>query len=137
MAMSQNFIPPSRTRGLLEGERKFATVLFADIVNSSALVADADPEEANEKLLPWLQAMVEAIGGYGGTVTQLLGDGVMALFGAPAAQEHHAVRACLAAQEIQLRCARTDEASGVPTRSACGSASARESLSLSRSAAAC
>ncbi len=114
MAMSQNFIPPSRTRGLLEGERKFATVLFADIVNSSALVADADPEEANEKLLPWLQAMVEAIGGYGGTVTQLLGDGVMALFGAPAAQEHHAVRACLAAQEIQLRCARTDEASGVP-----------------------
>ena len=114
MAMSQNFIPASRTRGLLEGERKFATVLFADIVDSSALVADADPEEANEKLLPWLQAMVEAIGGYGGTVTQLLGDGVMALFGAPTAQEHHAVRACLAAQEIQLRCARTDEAGGVP-----------------------
>ncbi len=114
MAMSQNFVPPSRTRGLLEGERKFATVLFADIVNSSALVADADPEEANEKLLPWLQAMVEAIGGYGGTVTQLLGDGVMALFGAPSAQEHHAVRACLAAQEIQLRCARTADAGGVP-----------------------
>ncbi|MDJ0946701.1 MAG: adenylate/guanylate cyclase domain-containing protein [Kiloniellales bacterium] len=114
MAVSQNYVSPSRTRGLLEGERKFATVLFADIVNSSALVADADPEEANEKLLPWLQAMVEAIDGYGGTVTQLLGDGVMALFGAPAAQEHHAIRACLAAQEIQLRCARTDEAGGVP-----------------------
>ncbi|MCG8597684.1 MAG: AAA family ATPase [Kiloniellales bacterium] len=109
MAISQSFVPPSRTRGLLEGERKFATVLFADIVNSSALVADADPEDANEKLLPWLQAMVDAIDGYGGTVTQLLGDGVMALFGAPAAQEHHAVRACLAAQEIQRRCARSDD----------------------------
>lgn len=115
MAMSQNYVSPSRTRGLLEGERKFATVLFADIVNSSALVADADPEEANEKLLPWLQAMVDAIDGYGGTVTQLLGDGVMALFGAPTAQEHHAVRACLAAQEIQLRCAQTDETVGVPS----------------------
>ena len=114
MAMSQNYVPPSRTGGPFEGERKFATVLFADIVNSSALVADADPEEANEKLLPWLQAMVDAIDGYGGTVTQLLGDGVMALFGAPNAQEHHAIRACLAAQEIQLRCARTDDAGGVP-----------------------
>ena len=112
--MSQNSGPPSRTGGPFEGERKFATVLFADIVNSSALVADADPEEANEKLLPWLQAMVDAIDGYGGTVTQLLGDGVMALFGAPNAQEHHAIRACLAAQEIQLRCARTDDAGGVP-----------------------
>ena len=115
MAMSQNHLPPSRTRGFLEGERKFATVLFADIVNSSALVADADPEDANDALLPWLQVMVEAIDGYGGTVTQLLGDGVLALFGAPNAQEHHAVRACLAAQEIQRRCALTEDAGGVPS----------------------
>ena len=127
MAMSHNHVPPShmhgllrgdrpsRTRGLLEGDRRIATVLFADIVNSSALVADEDPEDANDALLPWLQAMIEAIDGYGGTVTQLLGDGVMALFGAPNAQEHHAIRACLAAQEIQLRCARTDEEGGVPS----------------------
>ncbi len=115
MAMSQNFIPPSRRRGLLEGDRRIATVLFADIVNSSALVADVDPEDANEALLPWLQAMIDAIDGYGGTVTQLLGDGVMALFGAPNAQEHHAIRACLAAQEIQRRCARTGDEGGVPS----------------------
>ena len=99
---------------LSDGERKFATVLFADIVNSSDLVADADPEEANDLLLPWLRAMVEAVDSYGGTVTQLLGDGIMALFGAPTAQEHHAVRACLAAQEIQRRCAQT-EAQRVPS----------------------
>lgn len=107
----------SQMHGLSDGERKFATVLFADIVNSSDLVADADPEEANDLLLPWLQAMVEAVDSYGGTVTQLLGDGIMALFGAPAAQEHHAVRACLAAQEIQRRCAqtRTRGQRGVPS----------------------
>ena len=96
-------------RGLSSGERKYATVLFADIVDSSRLVAGADPEEANDKLLPWLEAMVEVIESYGGTVTQLLGDGVMALFGAPLAQEHHAVRACLAAREIHRRCAQRDD----------------------------
>ena len=82
------------------GERKFVTVMFVDIVQSAQLIADADPEDADDRLLGVLQAMIDAVQRYGGTVNQVLGDGIMALFGVPRAQEDHALRACLAADAV-------------------------------------
>jgi predicted ATPase/class 3 adenylate cyclase len=85
----------------LEGERKQVTVLFADIKGSMELLAERDPEEARRILDPILERMMAAVHRYEGTVNQVLGDGVMALFGAPLAHEDHAVRACYAALAIQ------------------------------------
>ena len=85
----------------LEGERKFVTVLFADLKGSMELVADRDPEEARKLLDPVLEHMCEAVEQYGGTVSQVMGDGIMALFGAPVAAEDHAVRAARAALTMQ------------------------------------
>jgi len=90
----------------LDGERKFVTVLFADIVRSSEIVAGSDPEDANDHLLPVLQTMIDGVHRFGGTVNQILGDGIMAVFGAPFAQEDHAARACLAAFSMQQTAAR-------------------------------
>ncbi|MEM7123772.1 MAG: adenylate/guanylate cyclase domain-containing protein [Pseudomonadota bacterium] len=87
---------------VMNGERKVVTVAFADIVQSSEFVAGHDPEDANDHLLPVLQAMIDAVHRFGGTVNQILGDGIMAVFGAPMAQEDHALRACLAAQVMQM-----------------------------------
>ncbi len=84
-----------------EGERKQVTVLFADLKGSLELLADRDPEDARRLLDPVLERMIEAVRRYEGTVNQVLGDGVMALFGAPLAQEDHAVRACYAALAMQ------------------------------------
>jgi class 3 adenylate cyclase len=89
------------SRSALEGERKQVTVLFADIKDSTELIRDLDPEEARTLLDPALQAMMEAVHRYEGTVNQVLGDGIMALFGAPLAHEDHAVRACYAALAMQ------------------------------------
>jgi len=85
----------------LEGERKHVTVLFADMKASLQLLADRDPEEARTLLDPVLDRMMEAVRHYEGTVNQVMGDGIMALFGAPLAQEDHAVRACFAALRMQ------------------------------------
>jgi class 3 adenylate cyclase/tetratricopeptide (TPR) repeat protein len=85
----------------LEGERKQVTVLFADLKGSMELLADRDPEEAREILDPVLEMMMEAVHHYEGTVNQVMGDGIMALFGAPLAHEDHAVRACYAALRMQ------------------------------------
>jgi class 3 adenylate cyclase/tetratricopeptide (TPR) repeat protein len=85
------------TRAALEGERKQVTVLFADLKGSTELIAGLDPEAARRLLDPALHAMMEAVHRYEGTVNQVLGDGIMALFGAPIAHEDHAVRACYAA----------------------------------------
>jgi class 3 adenylate cyclase len=85
----------------LEGERKQVTVLFADLKGSMELLADRDPEEARELLDPVLERMIEAVHRYEGTVNQVMGDGIMALFGAPIAHEDHAVRACYAALRMQ------------------------------------
>ena len=85
----------------LEGERKQVTVLFADLKGSMELLADRDPEEARKVLDPILERMIEAVHRYEGTVNQVMGDGVMALFGAPLAHEDHAVRACYAALRMQ------------------------------------
>ena len=88
-------------RSALEGERKQVTVLFADLKGSMELLADRDPEEARQLLDPVLERMIEAVHRYEGTVNQVMGDGIMALFGAPIAHEDHAVRACYAALRMQ------------------------------------
>jgi class 3 adenylate cyclase len=89
------------SKSALEGERKQVTVLFADLKGSMELLADRDPEEARELLDPVLERMMEAVHRYEGTVNQVMGDGIMALFGAPVAHEDHAVRACYAALRLQ------------------------------------
>ena len=89
------------SRHALEGERKQVTVLFADMKGSLELLTDRDPEEARKLLDPVLERMMEAVHRYEGTVNQVMGDGIMALFGAPLAHEDHAVRACYAALAMQ------------------------------------
>ena len=89
------------SKAALEGERKQVTVLFADLKGSMELLADRDPEEARKILDPVLERMMEAVHRYEGTVNQVMGDGIMALFGAPIACEDHAVRACYAALRMQ------------------------------------
>jgi class 3 adenylate cyclase len=88
-------------KNTLEGERKQVTVLFADLKGSMELLADRDPEEARHILDPVLERLMAAVHRYEGTVNQVLGDGIMALFGAPLAHEDHAVRACYAALAMQ------------------------------------
>jgi class 3 adenylate cyclase/tetratricopeptide (TPR) repeat protein len=89
------------SRSVLAGERKQVTVLFADLTGSMELLADRDPEEARQLLDPVLERLMAAVHRYEGTVNQIMGDGIMALFGAPIAHEDHAVRACYAALAMQ------------------------------------
>ncbi|MBI2532469.1 MAG: AAA family ATPase, partial [Deltaproteobacteria bacterium] len=89
------------SKSALEGERKQVTVLFADMKGSMELLADRDPEDARKILDPVLEHMMEAVHRYEGTVNQVMGDGIMALFGAPLAHEDHAVRACYAGLRMQ------------------------------------
>jgi len=89
------------SRAAMEGERKQVTVLFADLKGSMELLAERDPEEARHLLDPVLDRMMAAVHLYEGTVNQVMGDGIMALFGAPLAHEDHAVRACYAALRMQ------------------------------------
>jgi class 3 adenylate cyclase/tetratricopeptide (TPR) repeat protein len=89
------------SRAAVEGERKQVTVLFADLKGSMELLAGRDPEDARKLLDPVLEHMMEAVHRYEGTVNQVMGDGIMALFGAPIAHEDHAVRACYAALRMQ------------------------------------
>ncbi|MGH7899707.1 MAG: adenylate/guanylate cyclase domain-containing protein, partial [Candidatus Binatia bacterium] len=89
------------SRSALEGERKQVTVLFADMKGSMEFLADRDPEEAGKILDRVLAHMAEAVHRYEGTVNQVSGDGIMALFGAPLAHEDHALRAAYAALRMQ------------------------------------
>src|SRR5258706_8958708 len=106
------------SRAALAGERKQVTVLFADMQGSMELLADRDPEEAGRILDQVLEQMMEAVHRYEGTVNQVMGDGIMALFGAPLAHENHAVRAPSAALRMQESVAQYAEgvfrAHGVP-----------------------
>ncbi len=107
LASSQAHIPTHLaekilgSRRALEGERKQVTILFADLKGSMELLANRDPEDARKLLDPVLEQMMEAVHRYEGTVNQVMGDGIMALFGAPLAHEDHAVRACYAALRMQ------------------------------------
>lgn len=89
------------TRASIEGERKLVTALFADVQGSTELLADLDADQARQLLDPVLNRMMDAVHRYEGTVNQVMGDGMMALFGAPLAHEDHAVRACYAALHMQ------------------------------------
>ena len=106
-AAPQAYTPPHladkilTSRAAMVGERKQVTVLFADLKGSMELLADRDPEEARRLLDAVLERMMEAVHRYEGTVNQVMGDGIMALFGAPLAHEDHAVRACYAALRMQ------------------------------------
>src|SRR3954454_554713 len=89
------------SRAALEGERKQVTVLFADLVGSTDLIRDLDPEDGRALLEPAVEAMLAAVHRFEGTVCRVMGDGIMALFGAPLAHEDHAARACYAALTMQ------------------------------------
>ena len=82
------------------GERKYVTVLFADVVGSTASMAGLDPEDARELIEPTITIIGQIVQDHGGTVCKTMGDGLMALFGAPLAQEDHANRACQAALDV-------------------------------------
>jgi class 3 adenylate cyclase/tetratricopeptide (TPR) repeat protein len=97
-------------RPALAGERKQVTVLFADLKDSTELIRGLDPEAAQQLLDPALHHMMDAVHRFEGTVNQVLGDGIMALFGAPIAHEDHALRACYAALAMQAAMRTTTEA---------------------------
>jgi class 3 adenylate cyclase len=87
----------------LQGERKQVTVLFCDLTNSTALAARVGPETMHTLLNQFFAWALTEVHRYEGTINQFLGDGFMALFGAPIAHEDHARRAVLAALGLQRR----------------------------------
>jgi len=89
------------SKSALEGERKQVTVLFADIKDSTEMIKDLDPEAAQQQLDPAIHIMMDAVHRFEGTVNQVLGDGIMSIFGAPISHEDHAARACYAALAMQ------------------------------------
>lgn len=110
---SASLQPPRR----LLPERKQVAVLFADVSGSTQRIARSDPEEARHYLDQALGLMKAAVGAYGGTISQTLGDGVLALFGAPSADEDYVLRACLAGQDIQRRSIEWNRSVGDDARS--------------------
>ena len=84
-----------------EGERKMVTALFVDIIGSTELGQDLDPEEARAIIDPALALMIEAVRRYDGYVVQSTGDGIFALFGAPVAREDHPQRTLYTAMRMQ------------------------------------
>jgi len=86
-----------------DSERRFVTILRADVIDSTGLVAELDPEEAVSRLEPALAAMRGAVRQFGGIVSKELGDGLAAVFGAPIADDNHAPLACHAAIELVRR----------------------------------
>lgn len=85
----------------MPGERKPVTMLFADVTGSTALTETLDSEETHDILYGATRRMCESVENYGGTVCRFMGDGIMAMFGAPVASEHHAIDACRAALRMQ------------------------------------
>ena len=92
--------------GMVRADRRFVTAFFCDVVNSSQMVIPHDPEDAYDQLSGLIDIMRRHVMAFGGTICQTLGDGVYAVFGAPVAQENHAVRACFAADGILREVAR-------------------------------
>ncbi|HEY4596844.1 MAG TPA: adenylate/guanylate cyclase domain-containing protein, partial [Thermoanaerobaculia bacterium] len=103
----QSYTPPHlaaqilQSRSALEGERKQVTVLFCDLVGSTALAERLGPETMHLLLNRFFELALSEVHRYEGTINQFLGDGFMALFGAPIAHEDHARRAALAALGLQ------------------------------------
>jgi class 3 adenylate cyclase len=106
-ASPRTYTPPHlahqilNSRSVLEGERKQVTVLFCDIVDSTALAERVGAEAMHALLSGFFELGLSEIHRYEGTINQFLGDGFMALFGAPVAHEDHARRAVLAAFGVQ------------------------------------
>jgi class 3 adenylate cyclase len=86
-----------------DSERKFVTILRADLIHSTGLIAELEPEEALRRLEPALTAMRAAVRQFGGIVSKEMGDGLTAVFGAPVADDNHAPLACHAAIELVQR----------------------------------
>jgi class 3 adenylate cyclase/tetratricopeptide (TPR) repeat protein len=103
----QSYIPRTladkilATRSSIEGERKLVTVLFADVKGSTSIGENLDPEELRSIIEKSYEISLKEIHRFEGTVNQFLGDGFMALFGAPIAHEDHAIRAIHSALAIQ------------------------------------
>jgi class 3 adenylate cyclase/tetratricopeptide (TPR) repeat protein len=101
-----------RSGGAMLGERKHVTVIFADVRDSTALIDQLDPEEALQILGPVLKSLMDAVHHHDGFVNQTLGDGIMALFGAPIAREDHAVQACSAAIAMRTAVSELNQRTG-------------------------
>jgi len=93
--------PIAAHRQVGDGERKRVTVLFADLKGSTAAIEGLDPEAALNRIEPAVQIMIRLVHRYEGVVCRRLGDGILAIFGAPTAHEDHAVRACFSALGMQ------------------------------------
>src|SRR5262249_38248370 len=91
----------SASTAAISGERRYLTVMFCDLVGSTSLSAQLDAEEWRDLVGSYLDAASEAVTEMGGWVAKKLGDGLMALFGYPTAQENDAERAARAALSIQ------------------------------------
>jgi class 3 adenylate cyclase/tetratricopeptide (TPR) repeat protein len=89
------------SRVSLEGERKYVTVMFADVANFTSLSEKLDPEDVHTIMDGCFRILMEETHKFEGTINQFTGDGIMALLGAPVAHEDHAERACHAALSIQ------------------------------------
>ena len=89
------------SKSALEGERKQVTVMFTDVSGFTSMSERLDPEEVHSIMDRAFEVILAAVHGYEGTINQFLGDGVMALFGAPIAHEDHAGRALRAALAVQ------------------------------------
>ena len=110
---------PARARSDF-AEYKQVTVMFADVVGSMRIAAALGPERLREIMAELMQRSTAVVQRYGGTVDKFTGDGLMAVFGAPAALEDHALRACLAAlgiqDEMQRLAAEVDRSDGIALR---------------------
>ncbi|MFC6673679.1 adenylate/guanylate cyclase domain-containing protein [Marinobacterium aestuariivivens] len=95
-----------QAQGDSPGERRIITALFADMAGSTALIEDLDPEEVQRLIDPVLALMMDAVHHYEGYVAKSLGDGILALFGAPIAHEDHPQRALYAALRMQQEMSR-------------------------------
>ena len=98
------------SKSAMEGEHKQVTVLFADLKGNTELIRDLDPEAGQALLDTALHLMMDAVHRFEGTVNDVAGDGIMAMFGAPIAHEDHALRACYAALAMQAALRRYAEA---------------------------
>ena len=105
-----------KTRSAIEGERKTVTVMFCDIVNSTSVAVGLGPEGMHRLLDTFFEAALKEVHRYEGTINQFLGDGFMALFGAPLAHEDHARRAVMAALAIRDAVSKTVGNGAAPAR---------------------
>lgn len=97
-------------------ERRQLTVMFCDLVESTALSGQLDPEDLRDIVRRYQQVVADVVVGYGGYVAQYLGDGILVYFGFPVAQEHDAHRAALASLDTMAAIAQLDSELDVPLK---------------------